>query len=170
MIRLRPFKLSDIDYILHWIQDEYSFTQWCANKFSYPLTKEQLTEYYHNNEQDQNAWIMVALNESGTPVGHILMRLADYEKESIHFGFIIVDTSLRGQGYGKEMVSLAVKYANEILKVNKVTLGVFDNNPSAHACYKSVGFKDMEYQKEVLDYKDEKWNIYNMENQLKQNE
>lgn len=33
----------------------------------------------------------------------------------------------RGMGYGKEMLKLSLKYAFEILKVKKVTLGVFWN-------------------------------------------
>ena len=64
----------------------------CADKFKYPLTKEQMDQYYQNYESDDNAWIMTALNRGGKPVGHILMRMADYKNESIHFGFIIVDT------------------------------------------------------------------------------
>jgi len=62
MIRLRPYKFSDSEYILHWFNNEFAFTQWCADKFTYPLTKEQLNEYYHNYEKDDNAWIMTALN------------------------------------------------------------------------------------------------------------
>lgn len=162
MIRLRPFKLSDSNYLVNWFQNEVSFTQWCAGKFAYPLTVEQLEQYYHNYEQDEHAWILTALNEDGAPVGHMMMRLADYQKESIHFGFIVVDSGTRGQGYGKEMVSLAVKYAFDILKVRRATLCVFDNNPAAHACYKAVGFIDEKYNIGSFPYKDEKWGTYDM--------
>lgn len=31
LIRLRPFKLSDTDYLLKWIGNEYAFAQWSAN-------------------------------------------------------------------------------------------------------------------------------------------
>ena len=60
--------------ILNWINDEFSSAQWCANKFSYHLSKEQLNEYYHKYEKDENAWNMTSLNEKGIPVGHFLMR------------------------------------------------------------------------------------------------
>ncbi len=33
--------------------------------------------------------------------------------------------------------------AFDIMKVEKVTIGVFDNNPSAYHCYKKVGFTEM---------------------------
>ena len=77
------------------------------------------------------------------------MRKADYKNESIHLGFIIVDSKIRGQGYGKEMVALAVKYAFEI-KVKRVTLGVFDNNTAARCCCKSVGFVEEKYNENIF--------------------
>ncbi|MBZ9608461.1 GNAT family N-acetyltransferase [Clostridium estertheticum] len=162
MIRLRPYKLRDSQYILNWFNDELTFAQWCADKFTYPLTKEQLNQYYHNYEKDDNAWIMSALNKEGTPVGHFLMRMADYQNESIHLGFIIVDSQIRGKGYGKEMVSLAIRYAFDILKVKRVTLGVFDNNLSAHYCYKATGIVDEKYNEGIFTYGNDKWGIYDM--------
>lgn len=162
MLRLRPFKLCDAPYLLQWFQDEKSFTMWSANKFTYPLTMEQLIEYKNRFDEDPNAWIFVALDEDGTPVGHFSMRNADYEKRSIHLGFIVVDTTYRGKGYGKEMVSLAIQYATEILKMTRVTIGVFANNEAAHNCYKSIGMIDEEFHPAFFDYKDEKWDLYDM--------
>ena len=65
------------------------------------------------------------------------------------------------------MMSLAVKYAFEILKIKRVTLGVFDNNEIAHNCYKSAGFIDEKYCKDVFKYKDENWGIYEMATEMK---
>lgn len=162
MLRLRPFKLSDIEYLLSWAGDEYSFAQWCANKFEYPLTREQLLSYYQKYEEDDRGWIMAAVDEDGTPVGHLLMRSADYQKESIHLGFIIVNSKIKGKGYGKELVSLAVKYSFEILKVEQVTLAVYDNNPAAHQCYKAAGFKDVQYREAAFPFGNERWGVYDM--------
>ena len=162
MIRLRPFKLIDIEYLLKWTDDEYAFAQWCANKFTYPLTKEQLMSYYQKYENDDSAWIMTALDKKGTPVGHLLMRKADYQMESIHLGFVILDSKIRGKGYGKEMISLAIKYSFDILKVEKVTLAVFDNNPVAQLCYKAAGFVNVQYHEAVFPFGEEKWGVYDM--------
>jgi RimJ/RimL family protein N-acetyltransferase len=162
MIRLRPFKISDCEHLIDWVNDEKTFTMWCANKFTYPLTIEQLIEYIHMYDNVEDGWSFTALDERGIPIGHLLMRMANYENESVHFGFIIVDPSRRGSGYGKEMVSLAAKYAFEILKVKRITLGVFSNNPAAHQCYKSVGFINSEYHEDFFPYKNEKWGLYDM--------
>ena len=162
MLRLRPFKMSDAAHLINWMRDERSFKMWSADKFQYPLSEEQLKAYKEMYEADEFGWIFVALDEKGIPVGHFLMRMADYEKNSVHLGFIIVDPNIRGRGYGIEMVSLGVKYAFEILKVKRVTLGVFDTNPSAEACYKKVGFVTETYHKDVFSHEDEKWGIFNM--------
>ncbi len=162
VIRLRPYKQTDAEYICKWTADEYTFAQWCADKFTYPLTAEQLHSYYHSYEKDNKGWLMTALDQKGTPVGHLLMRRANYQSNSVHLGFIIVDSTLRGKGYGKEMVSLAVKYAFDILLVRRVTLGVFDNNPNAHYCYKAAGLTDEKYDEGVFPFNDEKWGIYYM--------
>ncbi|MHB8131717.1 MAG: GNAT family N-acetyltransferase [Mobilitalea sp.] len=163
MVRLRPFKFCDAKYLLEWVQEEHLFTMWCANKFEYPLTHEQILVYKDTYENDEQGWIFTALDESGLPIGHLLMRRANYTNLSIHFGFVIIDENHRGHGYGKEMVELAVKYAFDILKVKKVTLGVFANNPAAHNCYKSVGFVDKKFYEDFFPYKDEKWGLYDMQ-------
>ena len=162
MIRLRPFKLSDIEYIINWVKDERLFAMWCANKFTYPLTEQQLQEYKVLYDNDEYGWSFTALNESGLPIGHLLMRMADYNKQSVHFGFIIINPDFHGKGYGKEMVDLAVKYAFDILKVKQITLGVFSNNPAAHNCYKAIGFKDKTFKEDYFIYKDETWGLYDM--------
>lgn len=162
MLRLRPFKLCDAPYLLNWFHDEKSFTMWSANKFTYPLTMEQLITYKNNYDEDPNAWIFVALDEAGTVVGHFMMRKADYKNQSVHLGFIVIDDSCRGKGYGKEMLNLAKEYAFHLLKVNRITLGVFANNEGAHQCYRSVGFVDEDYHDNFLTFKGESWGLFDM--------
>lgn len=163
MLRLRPYKLSDVKHIVNWVKDERLFTMWCANKFTYPLTEKQLIEYKNSYDDDDYGWSFTALDESGNPIGHLLMRMADYNKQSVHFGFIIINPEYRGKGYGKEMVNLAVKYAFDILRVKKATLIVFSNNPAALHCYKTIGFVEQKFHEDSFSYKDEKWSLYDMQ-------
>lgn len=162
-MRLRPFKPQDIDCLMKWIPDnERDFTMWSADRISYPPTRESLSEYYASYVSDDSAWFMTALSDLGDPVGCLLMRKADYKSDSIHFGFIIVDRRLKIRGLGKEMLSLAIKYAFEILNMKRVTLGVFALNERALGCYKSVGMREEAYHKGEFEYKDEKWDLIDM--------
>lgn len=162
MVRLRPFKRQDTVKILPWLQDERIMAMWSAGHFSYPLTKEQLLMRFKETELSDDAWIMAGLDEHGEVIGHLYMRKADYEKNSLHFGFIVVDDTRRGQGLGQQMLEKAVRYAFDILGVTRVTLGVFDSNPRAHACYEKVGFRDEYVEEHAYEYHGESWNMQMM--------
>lgn len=148
MLRLRPYKPCDAETIVSWIKDEISFRKWCADRFEkYPINAEDMNAHYDALANMDSFFQMTAFDESGV-VGHLIMRFVDEEKKTLRFGFVIVDDSKRGMGYGKEMLQLAAKYAFDILKVEKVTLGVFENNEAAYHCYKAAGFKNVEIAKE----------------------
>ena len=151
MLRLRPYKKCDAKYIVSWVKDEVSLRKWSSDRYeTFPIMADDMNKKYVDNNGDcaeeDNFYPMTAFDESGV-VGHLIMRFTDEEKRVLRFGFVIVDDTKRGKGYGKEMLQLAIKYAFEILKVEKITLGVFENNPAAYACYKSVGFREIEMEK-----------------------
>ena len=148
MLRLRPYKKCDAKYIVSWIKDEVSFRKWCADRYdSYPINADDMNKHYSGLDELDTFFQMTAIDESGV-VGHLIMRFIDEEKKILRFGFVIVDDTKRGKGYGKELLRLAVKYAFEILRVEKITLGVFENNTSAYWCYKAAGFSDVETEEE----------------------
>ena len=69
----------------------------------------------------------------------------------------------RGMGYGKEMISLSLKYAFEIFKADKVTIGAFENNMPAYYCYKSAGFEDVKTEDVLCELFGEKWKVLELE-------
>lgn len=144
MLRLRPYKKCDAKYVVSWIKDEVEFRKWCADRYeTYPINTGDMNNHYTAYDDKDSFWPMTAFDENGV-VGHLIMRFTDEEKKVLRLGFVIVDDSKRGMGYGKEMLQLSIKYAFEILGIEKITLGVFENNVQAYRCYKSVGFRDVE--------------------------
>ncbi len=140
MLRLRPFKNSDAEFIVKWITDEKQFYMWSAGRFGeFPLDAKRLCEHYEKS--GDNFFTFTAFDENGV-AGHLIIRFLDDKKEEARLGFIIVDSKIRGKGYGHKMIELAIKYCFEILMVSKVSLGVFDNNPNAYNCYKACGLKE----------------------------
>ncbi|MGL5676532.1 MAG: GNAT family N-acetyltransferase [Cellulosilyticaceae bacterium] len=140
------------------------FVSGVADRYEhFPLTADILNEYYKAADHSDSFWPMTAFDETGV-VGHFIMRFTDPSKETLRLGFIIIDAEKRGKGYGKEMVQLALQFAFDVVKVKKVTLGVFENNPSAYHAYKASGFTDVPVaEPESYEVFGETWNCVEME-------
>lgn len=145
-LRLRPYKPDDAERIVSWIKDEEALRKWSSDRFGdFPISGDDINNKYLTNNGDcpepDNFYPLVAFDDSGV-VGHLIMRYTDSDKKVIRFGFVIVDDTKRGKGYGKQMLLLAKKYAFDIFGAEKITLGVFDNNTPAYYCYKAAGFEE----------------------------
>ena len=146
MLRLRPYKSCDSKHIADWIKNEETFVKWGGEFGSYPINAKIIDDKYRLNNGDcveeDNFYPMTAFDDSGV-VGHFIMRYINGNNKILRFGWVIVDDTQRGKGYGKQMLELGLKYAFEILGVEKVTIGVFENNIPAYKCYKSIGFNEI---------------------------
>lgn len=166
MLKLRKYQKEDAKEIVTWIKDEKAFRKWSADLFAkYPIKAEDLQEHYANARKSmQDDFLpMTAYNEEEI-VGHFFIRFPEQDKKTARLGFVIVDDAKRGQGYGKEMIRLALEYAFTQLKVEKVTLGVFENNPPAYYCYKAAGFIETEQaEPEYYAIMGERWKCIELE-------
>lgn len=163
MMRLRPYKPCDADKIASWITDERTFAMWSAYRYQYPMTGAQLNQRMSSANCDPNEFMMTALDEKGEPVGYFLLRRADYVNNSIHIGFIVVDSSIRGKGYGAQMLTLAKKYCFDVLEMSRITLGVYNVNQPALKCYEKMGFKAYAEEDADFSFNGERWKVIEME-------
>lgn len=163
-LTLRPYQPSDAAVITSWLKSEYLMRQWCADRYEhYPVMPEDMNEYYERyiDGQRSHAFTMV---DGDDIVGYITLRTPTDDPAEQRLGFVIVDDSKRGRGLGKTLVSMAVKYAFETLGATKVSLGVFENNPSAIHCYEVSGFHRVSRQDtESYECLGETWNCIEME-------
>lgn len=136
MLRIRPYKATDADTILSWCRNEKAFYQWTAGILgNYPITPKAFKFV-------ESLMPFTAFDETGI-VGFFTLRNPGNSLDELRFGFVIVNPDIRGKGYGKAMLQLGLKFAFEIYGAKRVSLGVFENNPSAYYCYKAVGFGDV---------------------------
>lgn len=166
-LTLRSYLPSDAAVITSWLKSEYIMRQWCADRYEhYPVTPEDMNRYSERYIDGQRSRALTMV-DSIDIVGYITLRIPADDPEEQRLGFVIVDDSRRGCGLGKALVSMAIKYAYEELGATKVSLGVFENNPSAIHCYEAAGFHRIPLL-ETESYKclDETWNCIEME-QLK---
>ena len=155
-MQLRAFNPDDAETILSWCKDKHAFRLWSADRYKdFPALPEEMMEQYKGD----NMYPLTAVVDNHV-IGHILLRYPSEDKTVIRFGFVIVDDSKRGKGYGKQMLHLAIDYAQQKLGAKRITLGVFCDNLSAVECYKSVGFRIIGKDSYAIDGED--WESYEM--------
>lgn len=167
MLGLRPYKPSDAQTILSWCSDAVSFRKWTADRYpAYPISPDDLNRKYLQENGDcaepDNFYPMTAFDENGI-VGHLIIRYTAAQPKECRLGFIIVNDALRGKGYGKTMVRLAVRYCFDYLLAQRVTLGVFENNPAALHCYQAAGFREVPNADQYCEIDGETWRCLELE-------
>lgn len=161
MLKLRPYKSCDAQAIAKWVQDRDVFVKWGGERFGdHPVSAETIDQKYRQENGDcaepDNFYPWTAF-DGDRIVGHFIMRYINGDKKLLRFGWVVVDSTARGRGYGAEMLRLGLRYAFDFLGAEKVGIGVFKNNAPAHKCYQKVGFAD------VGVTKDGAWEIIEME-------
>lgn len=161
-MNFRPYKKEDACEIIKWINSERDLRLWSADRYGeYPISEDDINLNYELCSQSSNFYPF-SLEEDGKVVGHLIMRVPGNDSGIIRFGFVIVDSSVRGRGYGKKLINYAIDYAKNILNVTEINLGVFHINNNAFNCYKSVGFEVVHIDIDAFKYNDESWNCVEM--------
>ena len=159
---LRTYKEEDAKEILNWINNEREFRLWSADRYdSYPATPEDINNNYSKSKEISNFYPLT-LEDDGKVIGHLILRNPGDNNEVIRMGFIIVDNSIRGKGYGKILINTAIRYAKDTLNAKEINLGVFIDNEKALHCYESVGFEIIEIEKNAYQFHDEEWDCAEM--------
>lgn len=163
-ISIRTYQPSDANVITSWLKSEYLMRQWCADRYErYPVTPGDMNRYHERYIDGQRSRALT-LTDGEDIVGYITLRTPEDNPTEQRLGFVIVDDSKRGRGLGKTLVSMAIRYANEELGATKVSLGVFENNPSAIHCYEAAGFHRVSLpETECYKCLGETWNCIEME-------
>ena len=160
---LRKYIETDAEKILSWISDERAFRLWSADRYGeYPITPDEINQNYRECCKNGGFCPVTLIDDNETIIGHLILRNPTEDKSIIRLGFIIVDNKVRGKGYGKKLLELAIRYAREELKAQEINLGVFKENEGAYKCYTSVGFKEVGVEHNAYIFNDETWDCVEM--------
>ena len=158
----RDYQETDAEEILKWIKTERDFRLWSADRYErYPALPEDINNNY-NECKKLGLFCPMTLVDDDKIIGHLILRQSNKGEKAIRLGFIIVDSALRGKGYGKRIINEAINFAKNNLCADEINLGVFANNDPAINCYKSVGFKEVDIEKNAYKFKDEIWDCIEM--------
>ncbi|MFC4103409.1 GNAT family N-acetyltransferase [Paenibacillus xanthanilyticus] len=158
MIRLEPFDRTDFQQLIDWIDSAAFMMQWGGRTFSYPLTEAQLERYLHSD----SLIYRVVHEEHDEVIGHINLTI-DRINQSGRIGKVLVgQRQWQGQGIGHMMIQKILHIAFEQFKLHRVSLGVFDFNLPAIACYEKAGFVKEGLLREARKVDQEFWNLWEM--------
>lgn len=161
---LREYKKEDALSIVSWIKSERELKLWSTDRYNtFPLTPLDINSFYEFCLTTDKIYPYTLVDDNKV-VGHFILRIPDKNTPStLRLGFVIINSSLRGRGYGKALMAEAIKCAHDTLNAKKLTLEVFINNTSAYNCYKKCGFNETKVFKNAFKFHDELWSFSEME-------
>lgn len=162
MLKLQKFEKSDFDRLIGWIPDEQFLIQTCGPLFKWPFNVGQLEQHLKNAEGEKPT--VYAFNAVIVPenkvIGHVGIIWIDYEKANGMLGPILIgDPDLRGKGYGKEVVKMAVDFGFNSIGLDEICLWIFEFNTAAIRCYEKTGFKKCELKESISKPGSKSWNM-----------
>ena len=162
-LRLRPFARGDYDRLITSAESQDFLYQWAGPLFTYPLDRLQLERYLLTAIGDPPTHrIYTALDETGGPAGHIELANIDQVNRSANVARVLIFAGRRGQGLGRELLTLALAVGFDELKLHRISLYVFDFNTSAIAAYEHAGMTREGLLRDVRRVGDNFWSVYQM--------
>lgn len=156
-MRLRGY-IEDIDFTLlqKWLEDERIHALWCAGRFKYPLDRQDFREVLRVNAGQWQDCPYTVTEDDGRPIGFCTYNVNCAENYGF-LKFIVLDSGLRGRGYGTRMIQLLSGFAFEITGVSELRINVFDVNRVAVGCYRRAGFAEEDRERDAFVFRDESW-------------
>jgi RimJ/RimL family protein N-acetyltransferase len=162
MIELQYFEKSDFQQLINWIESPSFMLQWSGPAFEFPLTVEQLETYMENANHEYSDHLVYKVIESNEVIGHLSLGKIDRKHKSARIGKVLVGNQSRGKGIGQQMIHEVLTIAFEELHLHRVSLGVYDFNAPAMACYEKAGFRKEGLLRDIVKMGDEYWSMWEM--------
>lgn len=168
LVKLELMEKEDLKKIIEWNTNKSAdyLLQWSGPKFIYPLTLDQLEDYFTNEVKIDNSNINVykiILEDTEEIIGTVELSIRDKDTKEGRVGrFLIGQEKSRGKGIGTEVLSELLKIGFIGLGLEKITLGVFDFNLGAIKCYEKAGFVKERLIENARKSENGYWNLYEM--------
>jgi RimJ/RimL family protein N-acetyltransferase len=146
-VRLRRIEPADLPRFVAWLNDP-EVRQHLA--LVYPMSQRQEEAWFEEQQKAEPAAQPFAIEArqergGGEPewvlVGATGFHVVDWRNRWAELGIFLGDKSRWGDGLGTEATRVLVRWAFEILNLNRVFLRVGADNARAIRCYEKVGFK-----------------------------
>ena len=135
---LTPITEQDTKDIIRWRNQDF-----VRGRFIYQglFTKESHEKWLRTKvASGEVVQFIIRLNESQRAIGSVYFRDIDSIHQKAEYGIFIGEADCLGQGYGTDAAGLAMNYAFEEMRLNKLMLRVLADNKRAIRSYEKAGF------------------------------
>jgi RimJ/RimL family protein N-acetyltransferase len=136
---LRPVRLSDAGRFVKWFNDPEVY-QFIMTR-GVNLKDERKWVRSHISGKVKNDLFLCIDTKQGIHIGTIGLHKINKQNKHASFGITIGEKEFWNQGLGSEAASLIIDHGFRKLKLHRIDLDVYSNNPRAIKVYKRLGFK-----------------------------
>ena len=142
IIYLSPVSLSLIG--------ESGYSNWINNQNSdlytqhaiFPHSREQLVSFVNSKLKNKNSiWLAIILKENNQHIGNIDISDIDWINRTGTYNILIGESGYHGKRIGYHASHLIINHAFNRLNLNRIQLGVQEDNLRAIKLYKAIGFE-----------------------------
>lgn len=147
-IYLRPMTIEDTDLIIKWRNADAVRRNFIYQKL---FTRESHEQWIRTMvETGKVVQMIICLKEGDIPVGSVYIRDIDHTHHKGEYGIFIGEEAARGCGIGTEAAKQMIQYAFSELRLHKLFLRAFADNPQAIRSYEKAGFIQEAYLKDEV--------------------
>ncbi len=144
--------------LIEWSDSPQALRQWAGPSFGHPLDERQLEDYIRSAGPRRMIFTAVE-RETSEPVGHAELDQI-VPGRSAHVCRVIIAPERRGRGLGTAVMDELRRIAFGELRVNRLTLNVYEWNAAAIASYEKAGFRARALHK---THAPDDWAYYSMD-------
>lgn len=138
IVILENLKEEHLEIMVKWRNDP-DVSRYMFNQGVFTLEKQ--TEWYNKIINDETRKQFIILEKKTlTPIGALNIMDIDYTNSNADWGYYIGETGYRMGGFAVEAEYLMLKYAFEILGLNKIYCRTLSNNMKVVSNHKKFGF------------------------------
>jgi ribosomal-protein-alanine N-acetyltransferase len=138
-VYLRPLDLEDVAALTTWLNDP-EVTRFL--RVHRPLTRMAEEAFLRKiSDSEHDVVLGIVLREPEQFIGVAGLHHLDVRNRHAEFGIAIGEKTVWGGGCGTEATQLMVRYAFDVLNLNRIWLHVGEDNERAVRVYEKLGFR-----------------------------
>lgn len=146
-VHLRPMTYEDAARVVAWRNKDFVRKNFIYRQF---FTEEGQRAWIREQVEPGHVAQFIICLEDGREIGSVYLRDIDRAKGEAEYGIFIGEEDALGCGYGSQAAALALRYAFETLRLQRVFLRFLEGNAGARKSYENAGFQMIESRRRTV--------------------